>query len=123
MNENNQQTKAKEKEGYFCFDDTPEDLSDYLVYLKEKISKQEKEESNTMEYLEDYLSEELIDALDAEFKKIYDNEEFCLCTLSELKNDDEALKLLNYLKTHTITKSTRYEVTLFQMRMEKERLL
>ena len=42
MNENNKQKKTKEQEGYICFDDTPEDLSDYLAYLNEKISKQEK---------------------------------------------------------------------------------
>ena len=45
MNENNQQKKAKEQEGYICFDDTPEDLSDYLTYLKEKH--QNKKETTT----------------------------------------------------------------------------
>ena len=47
MNENNQQKKAKEQEGDICFDDTPEDLSDYLTYLKKKISKQERNNDQT----------------------------------------------------------------------------
>ena len=74
-----------------------------------------------MEYLEDYLSIEIINALEVELRKVYDNEEFVICTLSELQNDDEAKKLIDFLKTNTITQNTRYKVTIFQLQMEKNR--
>ena len=40
MIENNEKKQeGKEKNDYICFDDTPEDLSDYLRYLKGKSQK------------------------------------------------------------------------------------
>ena len=75
-----------------------------------------------MEYLEDCISEELIDQLDIELKKIYDNEEFALCILSGLENDNEAIKMLNFLKSNDISEEQRYKVILFHSQIEKERI-
>ena len=36
MNDKTKNKQEKEMEGYICFDDTPEDLSDYLDYLKDR---------------------------------------------------------------------------------------
>lgn len=74
-----------------------------------------------MKYLEDYLSEEKIDTLEAELKKIYDNEEFITCTLSALENDVEADLLLDFLKSNKLQSNERYKATLFQMQLEKKR--
>lgn len=74
-----------------------------------------------MKYLEDYISEEKIDALEIELKKLYDNEEFITCTLSALENDREANLLLDFLKSNNLQSNERYKVTLFQMQLEKNR--
>ena len=74
-----------------------------------------------MEYLEDYLSEELIDKLEIELKKVYDNEEFAICIMSGLNNDVEALEMLNYLKENNFTSKERYKIILFHCDIEKRR--
>ena len=74
-----------------------------------------------MEYLEDYLSEDMIDALESELRKVYDNEEFVMCAVSALNSNEEADQLLNFLRSNTIAPDERYKVTLFQMKLEKKR--
>ena len=74
-----------------------------------------------MKYIEDYVSEQLIDEIDAELEKVYDNEEFAICCLSSLDSDDEARLLLDFLKTNHLTKENRYKIIIFLLDMEKAR--
>ena len=74
-----------------------------------------------MKYIEDYVSEELLDEIELELKKIYDNEEFILCSFSSLNNDNEAHKLLDFLKTNDISREERYKVIMFLLDMENSR--
>ena len=74
-----------------------------------------------MKYIEDYVSEKLIDAIDVELKKVYDNEEFSICCLTSLENDDDARLFLDFLRTNNITKETRYKIVIFLLDMEKAR--
>ena len=50
MTENDNKKQCdKEKEGYICFDDTPEDFSDYIKYLKETSQKSKSNHNNKTE--------------------------------------------------------------------------
>ena len=53
-----------------------------------------------MEYLEDYLSEKMIDDLTYEIAKIFDDDLYIISTLSAFENDEEAQLLLDYLRSH-----------------------
>ena len=74
-----------------------------------------------MKYLEDYISEELIDCLEIELKNIYDNDEFTIGIMSMLENDSEAKELLDYLKNNNFTEETSYKVALFQLDLKSKR--
>lgn len=46
MTEKEREREKKLKEGYICFDDTPEDFSDYIKYLKEQREKKKNSTNN-----------------------------------------------------------------------------
>ncbi len=53
-----------------------------------------------MKYLEDYLSEKMIDDLAFEIAKICDDDMYINSTLGAFDNDDQAKELLDYLNDH-----------------------
>ena len=53
-----------------------------------------------MEYLEDYLSEEMIDELTAKIANVIDDDAYILSTLSAFDNDEQASELLKFLQEH-----------------------
>lgn len=53
-----------------------------------------------MEYIEDYLSEKMIDDLTFEIAKICSDDLYIDSTLSAFDSDDEAKILLNFLLSH-----------------------
>ena len=53
-----------------------------------------------MKYLEDSLSEKMIDELESEIAKVCNDDTYILCILSAFDNDEEAKILLDFLLSH-----------------------
>ena len=68
-----------------------------------------------MKYIEDYLSEKMIDDLTFEIAKICNDDMYIDSTLSAFDNDEQAQQLLDYLRSHP--NATRVDVDLCTIRI------
>ena len=68
-----------------------------------------------MRYLEDHLSEEMIDTLTYEIAKICDDDLYIDSTLSAFETDDDARELLEFLKKHP--EATRSDIDFCTVRI------
>ena len=72
-----------------------------------------------IEYIEDYLSDDVIDRVEAAISKILDDEDFFTSVFSLLDSDEEAEKMLRYLNDTPNVK--RRDLMIFLFRMKNSR--
>lgn len=72
-----------------------------------------------VEYIEDYLSDDVIDRVEAAISKILDDEDFFTSVFSLLDSDEEAEKMLQYLNDTPNVK--RRDLMIFLIRMKNSR--
>ena len=72
-----------------------------------------------IEYVEDYLSDDVIDRVEAAISKILDDEDFFTSVFSLLDSDEEAEKMLRYLNDTPNVK--RRDLMIFLFRMKNSR--
>lgn len=73
----------------------------------------------TVEYVEDYLSDDVIDRVEAAISKILDDEDFFTSVFSLLDSDEEAEKMLHYLSETQNVKER--DLIIFLIRMKNSR--
>lgn len=76
----------------------------------------EPQNETTVEYIEDYLSDDVIDRVEDALSKILDDEDFFTTVFSLLDSDEEAEKMLQYLNNTQDVKRRDLMVFIFKMK-------